>query len=127
MRVSPLVTETVLAYFALLANRKRPYGRRDPQAGGARTQVGIIEEVERDMVDCVFQLGDRSPEAIMTLLKKGHARSQGGTVLQAKNLRIRQNLHYFSVSTERSKNQRNSWGVAKRDIIIRYSINDNHR
>ena len=67
VRVLGLATDAVLVIFRLDAQEKTTLTEEEIRMlveQGA--QAGIIEEVERDMVESVFQLGDRSLEAIMT-------------------------------------------------------------
>jgi putative hemolysin len=67
VRLLSLATDAVLAIFRIDAQPKTSLTEEEIRMlveQGA--QAGIIEEVERDMVEGVFQLGDRSLEAIMT-------------------------------------------------------------
>ena len=67
VKVLGLVTDAVLALFRLKAPPKTTLTEEEIRMlveQGA--QAGIIAEVERDMVEGVFQLGDRTLEAIMT-------------------------------------------------------------
>jgi putative hemolysin len=67
VRLLSLATDAVLAVFRLDAQAKTSLTEEEIRMlveQGA--QAGIIEEVERDMVESVFELGDRPLEAIMT-------------------------------------------------------------
>lgn len=67
VRLLSLATDAVLALLRLEAQPKTTLTEEEIRMlveQGA--QAGIIEEVERDMVESVFQLGDRPLEAIMT-------------------------------------------------------------